>query len=303
MSTRLTSSWRKNATAASLAAGILLVSGCSSNASTATSPNSTPAATKSIATSPTPRLSSADNFRDLAGPNDGYVTASGERVNHGVILRSNALTLTPSDVHTVESLDITAIYDLRTTSEIEAKPNVAVAGATSSNINISGDGVTVAAADLDIDTPQTSMRMLEDMNRMFVNDPAQREGFAQLLNDLAEIEGPQLIHCTAGKDRTGWASAMLLSIAGVSREDITADYLLTNEYSKDSISHTLAKIAAEGGQPTADAYAPLLGVQQSFLDAGFDEITTKYSTVDKYLTHGLGLSPETIATIKAKLVS
>jgi protein-tyrosine phosphatase len=140
------------------------------------------------------------------------------------------------------------------------------------------------------------------MNRQFVNNPAQRAGFATLLTSIANTEGPQLIHCTAGKDRTGWSSALLLSIAGVSREDITANYLLTNEYSKDSIMHTVETIAQQKGQPAADAYGRLLGVQQSYLDAGFAEVTAEYGSVDGYLTKGLGLSPETIATIKTKLV-
>jgi protein-tyrosine phosphatase len=286
---------------APLIAAAILLAGCSDDStSTAESSTATTATVEAATTAPTPRLASADNFRDLAGPGEGYETSDGKRVKRGVIYRSNALTLTPADVTTLEGLGITAVYDLRTPSEIAAKPDVAIAGATNTNIDIVGDQVTVAAASFT--TPDQASAFLEDMNRQFVNNPAQRAHFGELLTDIANTEGPQLIHCTAGKDRTGWTSAILLSIAGVSREDINANYLLTNEYSKDSITHTIETIAQQKGQPAADAYGRLLGVEQSYLDAGFDEINAEYGSVDGYLTKGLGLSPETVTAIKTKLV-
>jgi protein-tyrosine phosphatase len=293
---------------APLIAAAILLAGCSddsnstaeSSSATTTAAESSSATTTKATTEPTPRLASADNFRDLAGPGEGYETSDGKHVKQGVIYRSNALTLTPADVTTLEGLGITAVYDLRTPSEIAAKPDVAIAGATNTNIDIVGDEVTAAAASFN--TPEQASAFLEDMNRQFVSNPAQQAHFGELFTSIANTEGPQLIHCTAGKDRTGWSSAILLSIAGVSREDINANYLLTNEYSKDSITHTMETIAQSKGQPAADAYGRLLGVQQSYLDAGFDEVTAKYGSVDNYLTKGLGLSPETIASIKTKLV-
>jgi protein-tyrosine phosphatase len=286
---------------AALVASVTILAGCSNDpTNTAESSSTTTTVAKATTGAPAPRLASADNFRDLAGPGEGYETSDGKHVRSGVIYRSNALTLTPADVTTLEGLGITAVYDLRTASEIAAKPDVAIAGATNTNIDIVGDQVTAAAASLS--TPEAAVGFLEDMNRQFVNNPAQRAGFATLLTRIANTEGSQLIHCTAGKDRTGWSSALLLSIAGVSRDDITANYLLTNEYSKDSITHTVAAIAQQKGQPAADAYGRLLGVQQSYLDAGFAEITAEYGSVDGYLTKGLGLSPETITAIRTKLV-
>jgi protein-tyrosine phosphatase len=293
---------------APLVAAAILLAGCSddsnstaeSSTATTTVAESSSATTVEVTTVPTPRLASADNFRDLAGPGEGYETSDGKHVKQGVIYRSNALALTPADVTTLEGLGITAVYDLRTPSEITAKPDVAIAGATNTNIDIVGDQVTAAAASFD--TPELASAFLEDMNRQFVNNPAQRAHFGELLTSIANTEGPQLIHCTAGKDRTGWSSAILLSIAGVSREDINANYLLTNEYSKDSIAKTTQTIAQQKGQPAAYAYGRLLGVQQSYLDAGFDEINAEYGSVDNYLTKGLGLSPETITAIKTKLV-
>ncbi|MGO4201264.1 tyrosine-protein phosphatase [Rhodococcus sp. TAF43] len=140
------------------------------------------------------------------------------------------------------------------------------------------------------------------MNRAFVNDPAARAGFTKLLTDLAETPGSQVFHCTAGKDRTGWASMLLQSIAGVPHETIMSDYLLTNEYTVASMARSRAGIVASQGEAVAQVYDPLLGVDASYLQAGLDELTAKYGTVQNYLRTGLGLSSVTIGKLAVKLL-
>ncbi|NKS98780.1 hypothetical protein GS498_20380 [Rhodococcus hoagii] len=149
--------------------------------------------------------------------------------------------------------------------------------------------------------PDDARRFMQDMNRSFVTDPAARAGFAQLLTDLANTAGPQVYHCTAGKDRTGWTSALLQSIAGVSGADIMSDYLLTNEYTAASMERTYEGIKASRGQAVADIYRPLLGVDAGYLQAGLDELAAKYGSVQNYLLDGLDLSPVTIAKLRIKL--
>ena len=95
------------------------------------------------------RLASADNFRDVAG--DGYVTADGQSVQRGVFFRSNELQLTHEDAATISDLGITAIYDLRETSEVEAHPDVQVPETTWHHVEVTGipHGVGAELADPD----------------------------------------------------------------------------------------------------------------------------------------------------------
>jgi len=246
----------------------------------------------------TPRLASVDNFRDVAGP--GYTNTLGLRLNTGVFYRANAITPTDADLATLGSLGLSAIYDLRTNEEVAQKPDRPVDGAEYVRIPIlSGD---LAAGVAKLKTPDDARRFMQDMNRSFVTDPAARAGFAQLLTDLADTSGPQLYHCTAGKDRTGWTSALLLGIAGASRETVMDDYLLTNEYSAASIERTYQGITATQGQAVADVYRPLLGVDASYLQAGLDELKAQYGTLENYLHTGLGLSQTTIGKLALKLL-
>ncbi len=111
-----------------------------------------------------------------------------------------------------------------------------------------------------------------------------------------------MFHCTAGKDRTGWATYLLQSIVGVDSDTIMGDYLLTNEYSAASIEATVAHIAATRGPEAAAVIRPLLGVDRSYLEAGIAQLTTDYGTVDKYLRDGLGLRPQVVNALRAKLL-
>ncbi|MDH6679462.1 protein tyrosine/serine phosphatase [Rhodococcus sp. LBL1] len=169
-------------------------------------------------------------------------------------------------------------------------------------VNIIGDTASGAVtASVDLSTPENAAAVLTDANRKFVTDPAMRAQFGVLLTDIATTDGPQIFHCTAGKDRAGWTSAVLLKIAGVDDATVMSNYLLTNEYSKDSIEATTAQVAAAKGEQAGAAMKVLMGVSPEFLQAGLDEIGTNFGTFDNYLTTGLGLSADTISALKTKL--
>lgn len=95
---------------------------------------------------------------------------------------------------------------------------------------------------------------------------------------------------------------LLQSIAGVPHETIMSDYLLTNEYTVASMARSRAGIVASQGEAVAQVYDPLLGVDASYLQAGLDELTAKYGTVQNYLRTGLGLSSVTIGKLAVKLL-
>ncbi|MBJ8346703.1 tyrosine-protein phosphatase [Antrihabitans sp. YC2-6] len=289
------------ACAAVVAIGLAGCGSTDSSGSVAVADRPTTSAVESAVT--TPRLASMDNFRDIAGPGDGYTTADGKRVRHGVVYRSNAVTPNEADLATLNGLGIRAIYDLRTTAEVTATPDTPLPGAAYVRVNVMGDASdgNLAAAAAALSTPEQAADLLAAFNREFVTNAEQRAQLKTLLTDLAEGSGPQIVHCTAGKDRTGWATALLLAVAGVPRQTILDDYLLTNEYSRASIDATTAQVAQAKGPEAAAMFHVLLGVAPEYLQAGFDEVDRTYGGFDNYLTDGLGLTPESVANLKAKL--
>ena len=106
----------------------------------------------------------------------------------------------------------------------------------------------------------------------FVRAPAARASYAELLTDLATGPLPQLFHCTAGKDRTGWAAALLLEIAGVDRATILADYLLTNTFSSATRAKYLALIGEHLGADKVAVYEPTMVVEPEFLQTAYDAV-------------------------------
>ncbi len=247
----------------------------------------------------TPRLQGIDNFRDIAGITTAYTTAHDGTMRSGVFYRSNALTPTASDLATLNSLGIKAIYDLRTPSEIAATPDTMISGATYQNIDIIGSTTSGAnITNISFKSAADAIAMMEQTNRAFVSDAGMRGQFGVLFNELASVDAAQLFHCTAGKDRTGWTAAVLQSIAGVDNATIMANYLATNDYTAARVAATLKALPPS----MAAIYEPLLGVQASYLQAGLDEVTAQYGSMDNYLKQGLGLSQETIYVLRGKLV-
>lgn len=246
----------------------------------------------------TPRLTGIDNFRDVAGTTTAYTTNQGGTLRSGVFYRSNALTPTASDLATLNTLNIRNVFDLRTPAEALGTPDTLPTGAHYTNINIIGtassDGFMPTSA-------AAAVKMMEDTNRSFVVDAGVRSRFNQLFRELASSEDAALFHCTAGKDRTGWTAAVLQSLAGVDSATIMSDYLATNAYTAERVAATLAQLN-HLSPAMATIYAPLLGVQASYLQAGLDQVVASYGTMDNYLKQGLGLDQETIYVLRGKLV-
>ncbi|MCC9006983.1 tyrosine-protein phosphatase [Pseudomonas putida] len=247
----------------------------------------------------TPRLAGMDNFRDIAGTTSAYTTSHDGTMRAGVFYRSNALTPTAADLATLNGLGISDVYDLRTPSEIASTPDTLPDGASYTNIDIIGSTTSGSnITNISFSSAEQARAMMQETNRAFVNDAGMRGQFAVLFNELAAADGAALFHCTAGKDRTGWTAAVLLSIAGVDEATIMSNYLATNDYTAARVAATLAAMPAS----MAEIYAPLLGVEASYLQAGLDEISADYGNMENYLKQGLGLSQETIYVLRGKMV-
>jgi hypothetical protein len=266
----------------------------------------------------TPILTTDPNFRDLAGIAAIYggtgfadVVAHNGVMRTGVFYRSEALYgLNGGDFDTLSSLHITQDIDLRTPGEIDPPPPQPPAedhvptGASYVNVNIYGSysPPPPVGPTSPYPAPTTANQVAIDFAaqyRWFVSNPTEASALGVALLDLAHASGSVLYHCSGGKDRTGWTSYLLQSIAGVDPQTRMTDYLATVKY-------TAAQIAAE--TPAAGIMAPLLGVQPSFLLAAIDQISLSYpaATFDQsmyaYLTQGLGLTQADIYVLRAKMV-
>jgi protein-tyrosine phosphatase len=116
-----------------------------------------------------------------------------------------------------------------------------------------------------------------------------RPQYRRFFSILAEAEnGPILFHCSAGKDRTGVASALLLHALGVDRETVIDDYLLSGEYIKGKYRDWLA------GAPHLE---PLMTVRPGYIAAALDEIETRFGGMDRYLREELGVRPEQLRSL------
>ena len=139
-------------------------------------------------------------------------------------------------------------------------------------------------------TADDALEVMRDSYRGYVehNTPRFRSLFAHLLEDRA----PLVIHCTAGKDRTGFACALILHTLGVNDDVIAEDYLLTNRFYRRDPS-------ASSDLPD-DVRAVLGTVQASFLAAAFESINGGYGGLDRYLRDGLGIGPAERASLQQR---
>ncbi|QQC63300.1 tyrosine-protein phosphatase [Paraburkholderia ginsengisoli] len=248
----------------------------------------------------TPRLASVSNFRDLAGVGAGYMTVDGKRMRRGAFYRANVLTLSSADEASIDKLGIASVYDLRTPGEVARDDDVLPAGATAQTFNVLGSSDFVVPP---LDTAAAAAAFMEAQARGYVTGAAQRAAYGTLLTHLADGAGAQLFHSNAGKDRAGWVAALLLSISNVPLDVIMQDYLLSNIYLATSINAQADTLRAQDGEAVAAIQLPLLEVQESYLQAGFDQVQSSYGTMANYLTRGLGMSQTTIDTLRARLVS
>ncbi len=234
-------------------------------------------------------LAGASNFRDLGG----YPTSDGRIVRWRQIFRSNHLGhLTEGDVRVLRELGVRSAFDFRGTEERAA----ALCGMPEITVHSLPVEPTVVAALRAIAASGTplstdhAVEVMRDSYRSYVQRNTQhfRTLFAHLLEDRA----PLVIHCTAGKDRTGFACALILHTLGVSEDIISEDYLLTNRFYSRDPNHS---------SDLPENVKQVLGtVQASFLAAAFEAIDADYGDLESYLRDGLGLGKAERASLEAR---
>lgn len=254
-------------------------------------------------------LDSVANMRDLGGLSvDGGVFAPGQ------VFRSASLAgLSTDNAQRFADLRIATVYDLRTSDERDAGPDRVPTTAQLVHLDVLADArESVAATIGKLRTAPDSFgellgsgaiqQMLTESYRDFIRLESATASYRELFLSLADPrrEGAALFHCTAGKDRTGWAAASLLLLLGADEQTIHRDYLQTNSDLLPTLEPLVASAKEKGVDPKL--MRDILGVSVSYLDAALEEIEARYGTIEKYFTVGLALQAETIDALRERFV-
>ena len=236
-------------------------------------------------------LQGASNFRDVGG----YLTASGQRVRRGQVFRSDHLAgLSDSDVARLQALGVSHSLDFRGVAEYTVTP-YDIPGIERVALTIEPTVIArmqALVAQGIVPTTEETVALMCETYRDFVNRNA--DTFGRFLKHLLEQPTPQVFHCTAGKDRTGFAAALLLSALGVDRSTIEHDYLLTNQlYRRD---------ARLEGQGHPHVMKVLWQVQPEFLQAAYEAVDSQHGSMRDYLHGAIGLTPQELLELQRMLL-
>lgn len=234
----------------------------------------------------------AHNFRDLGG----YKNRDGQQLKWGMIYRTDKLSsLSEEDQRYLQRLEVKRIVDFRSDEERLSAPHALASGYA---VRVDAMPITVDAAQIELVTARLQQEdvsaddmaaFLVDANREMVvrYTPVYRQWMHSLLE---QDHYPQLFHCTAGKDRTGLAAALLLHALDVPEDTIMEDYLATNHYTAERIDQVIEQIVQMDMLTTDEAVIrTLFHVQPQFINAAFEAIDEHYGSLADYFEHGLKL--------------
>jgi protein-tyrosine phosphatase len=233
-------------------------------------------------------LQGASNFRDLGG----YPTADGRTTRWRHIFRSNHLgQLSAGDIEILRTFGVRSAFDFRGREE-RAAGVCAVQEITVHSLPIEPTVVASLRAELERGrlTAPVALELMRESYRNYVRHNTHR--FQTLFEHLLDDCAPLVIHCTAGKDRTGFASALILHALGVADDVILEDYLLTNRfYRRDPTAAT---------DLPEDVRSAIASVEASYLAAAFDAVGKDYGDLETYLRDGLKLGAAERTALKER---
>jgi protein-tyrosine phosphatase len=240
-----------------------------------------------------------------------YVAADDPTVRWGGLYRSDHLgKLSARDLRQLRKLDLAVLIDFRSAAEKAAAPNRLPSGHAIKVVELPlfdddasdamGAGLRARIERGDLAGIDAAALLIEANQRLATEfTPAYRRFMAEL---LAARGAPVLFHCTAGKDRTGFAAAIVLRLLGVPQEVIVADYLRSKVYSLAARRRDLLLLRLLKGRELTALVRTLLGVESAYLQAAFDAIDREYGSFAAYARDGLGLSEADIAWLRDNLL-
>ena len=251
------------------------------------------------------RLDAVDNARDYGD----YATAAGRHIRPGMLFRTaHHARATDADLERMAEWKIGTVVDLRRPSERRHQPSRRPVGFTGAVIEVAHDDggeaphlTFLKTADL---TETSGRTFMTDTYRTMPFDPGHLDVFARYFRALGEGDGAVVIHCAAGKDRTGLLAALTHRLMGVHHDDLVEDYLLTNAaVDLAGRAPAIAKqLHAMTGRVASDAaVTAFLGVEAAYLEAAFAAMDERHGSVGAYLEQALGVDAALHDRIAARL--
>jgi protein-tyrosine phosphatase len=255
-------------------------------------------------------LDGAVNVRDVGG----YRTSYGLQVTRERLFRGDALSqLTGPDVERLDRLGLRTVIDFRTPGE------VLLTGADRLPFGTEFVSLPVGGGDLGSiyeliasGDHERQRRELGDgraaslvvaINRGFVTDARQREAFGAALRLVCSPGRlPLLYHCSSGKDRTGWMTAIVLTALGVPRELVLRDYLLSNDFHRTEYQKLRYDLAKTGIVADPELLRPIMEQSATYLGAAFEEVERSYSSFGRFVTYGLEISAAMLSELRQTLL-
>jgi len=241
------------------------------------------------------------NFRDMGG----FYTEEGRRVKTGLVFRSDSLhKLSDLDLKKLEEMNIRTAVDFRSQAEREVQPDRLPKGVRLAVLSPDGETAALASASYKDDEEKIArltewektykghdcliknLNSMEGQMRTFVTSENSIGAYSSFLTDVASI--PLVFHCRGGKDRTGWAAALFLSVLKVSREDIIGDYLKTAQYNRDRNKERMDQYRRyTDNKVVLDYLSSLMETKESFIRAAFEEVD-RLGGMEAYLDQACG---------------
>lgn len=247
-------------------------------------------------------LTSVVNFRDFGG----HPTISGQNVARGRLYRSNQFSrLNADDAAKLAALGIAAVVDLRSAAERTAQPTAHSVGRGPDHVSARAD-TDFIFTDIFASTEPTEGAWLDAFKRFYIQLPElYADEYRGMMELLAKNDVPLIIHCSAGKDRTGVAVAVILDLIGVERAAIVADYresdarLADDQHFRAMFSE--AKLERYAELPE-ECRSIMLATQADFILAALDGLGQAYGSTRAYVRDRLGVSQSGIDRIKRNLL-
>jgi protein-tyrosine phosphatase len=249
-------------------------------------------------------LEGATNFRDLGG----YRAANAQYVRWGMVYRSNHLVnLTAKDYAYLEGLGIRLVCDVRTEREQMRSPTHWMGHAPAFlSVPIGQDRNVTMTAEEDLKRRLSSpnQNTAPGYDQYVIQYAAQ---YGTILRRLAAGDLPAVEHCSAGKDRTGVFSAILLTALDVPRQTVIQDYLLTNRYTLDADSRArtagdLQRILGLSQAPDPSVVQAIMTTKPEKLESAFETITKTFGSFENYLRNGLKISDSDLVRLRQRLL-
>lgn len=234
-----------------------------------------------------------DNFRDYGD----YGTAAGRRLHAGRLLRSaHHARASDADLERLAGFQVGTVVDLRRPSERRNQPSRRPAGfdaqVIESDHDDGGEAPHITFLRTQDLTEDSGRRFMTETYRQLPFVPAHLDLFTRYFRALGDSNRAVLIHCAAGKDRTGLLAALTHHLMGVGHDDMVEDYLLTNRaVDLEARAPAIARQLYEMSGKTAShgAVVAFIGVEPAFLDAAIASIAERHGSIDDYLAQALGV--------------